>query len=794
VLATLNLRGKVSASRPLAAVVFGLILAACHGSGAPSTERRSRSAAVAVTGGGITAHVVAVDAWSGGFSGAVRLIDTSFSSPISSFAIVFKLGSGSVTGVPWNGTITGPDASGNYTATEPSWLQNQPIQPGQTWNVGFIGGGTFTSSTIVSVTINGQPINFSNNTDNPPVVSLAASATTVTAAGTITLTATASDDKGVTQVEFYDGTMLLGTDTTAPYTQAVALARVNNGTHTYTARAYDTFGQSTTSAPAAVTVNIASTADAPPTVSLASSATTVTAASSVTLTATAADDQGVAKVEFYVGTTLLGTDTTAPYTLTVPVTQASNGSYTLTARAYDTIGQAATSAPVNVTVAIGTTIDTPPVVSLMSSATTITTAGSVTLTAAADDDKGVTKVEFYVGTMLLGTDTTAPYTVTIPVTQAENGSYAPTARAYDTIGQVSTSAPVNVTVNIGGGGGSYAVDPPDACYNQYWVKGCESGACGGRCQVANACSPPEDPQKASLPMTFACPRFMMYSDEMAQAARDDWGADAPFVYGVVGHDADQGGLDTGSSSCCQCYQLVFERPEPGSAQPPALPIPRPMIVQSFNTAAGGGKNFDIFMGAGGFGAFNACVPGSYPGTATTNFGHFMYSAFPSEYPTNGGIKAINIPECKVNGAVTEASMQSAACQDKINSLCNNTAAASSAVAAATKTSCTETNAFSGFYHQNWQVRAKRIECPVNLTRVTGCRLQPQGLPTANPDAKTAATADSTVKTGYTTTTMQDCCKPSCAWADQVGGAGLKTVDKWTSFYSCDQNGAPITAP
>jgi len=306
-LATLKLRGKVSASRPLAAVVVGLILAACHGSGAPSTERRSRSAAVAVTGGGITADVVAVDAWSGGFSGAVRLIDTSFSSPISSFAIVFKLGSGSVTGVPWNGTITGPDASGNYTATEPSWLQNQPIQPGQTWNVGFIGGGTFTSSTIVSVTINGQPIDFSNNTDNPPVVSLAASATTVTAAGTITLTATASDDKGVTQVEFYDGTMLLGTDTTAPYTQAVALARVNNGTHTYTARAYDTFGQSTTSAPAAVTVNIASTADATPTVSLASSATTVTAASSVTLTATAADDQGVAKVEFYVGTTLLGT-------------------------------------------------------------------------------------------------------------------------------------------------------------------------------------------------------------------------------------------------------------------------------------------------------------------------------------------------------------------------------------------------------------------------------------------------------------------------------------------------------
>ncbi len=697
-LATLKLRGRVSASRPLlTTAVLGLSLVACGGSGVRSTRSNSRSAAVAVTGGGITADVVAVEAWSSGFNGAVRLIDTSFSSPISSFAIVFKLGSGSVTGVPWNGTITGPDASGNYTATEPSWLQNQPIKAGQTWNVGFNGGGTFTSSTIVSVTINGQPIDIGNNTDNPPVVSLAASATTVTTSGSVTLTATATDDKGV------------------------------------------------------------------------------------------------AKVELYAGTLLLGTATTAPYALTVPVTQANNGSYALTARAYDTIGQAATSSPVNVTVNIGATDDAPPVVSLTSSATTITTAGSVTLTATATDDKGVARVELYAGTLLLGTATTPPYTLTIPVTQAENGSYALTARAHDTIGQATTSAPVNVTVNIGGGA-SYAVDPPDACYNQYWVKGCESGACGGRCQVANACSPPEDPQKSALPMTFACPRFMMYSDEMGQAARDDWGADPPFVYGVVGHDADQGGLDTGSSSCCQCYQLVFERPEPGSAQPPALPIPRPMIVQSFNTAAGGGKNFDIFMGAGGFGAFNACVPGSYSGTVTTTFGHFMYSAFPTEYPTNGGIKAINIPECKVNGAVTEASLQSAACQGKISSLCNNTAAASSAVAAATKTSCIQTNAFAGFYHQNWQVRAKRIECPVNLTRVTGCRLQPQGLPTADPNARTAATADSTFKTGYTTTTMQDCCKPSCAWADQVGGAGLKTVDKWTSFYSCDQNGAPITAP
>jgi hypothetical protein len=792
-LATRVLPGKVSRSRPLLRLVLSaLLLSACEGPAAPPAEGNTSTAAVAVSGSGVTVDVVAVSAWQGGFNGAVRIIDNTFASPIASFQVVFKLTGGSVTGTPWNGSITGPDASGNYTATNPAWLQYQPVKTGQTWDVGFNGAGTLTSSTIVSVTINGQSVPIGGTSDNPPVVSLASSATAVTTASTITLTATATDDKGVSKVEFYDGSVLLGTRTAAPYTQAVALTQASNGTHTYTAKAYDTINQSASSAGVNVTVNIA-TADNPPTVSLAASATTVTTASTLTLTASASDDKGVSKVEFYDGTALLGTRTATPYTWTIALTSAANGAHSYTARAYDTINQVTTSTAVAVTVNIGGTIDTPPVVTLAASATSVTTAGSVTLTASASDDKGVAKVEFYDGATLLGTDTAAPYQQAVAFAAANNGIHSFTAKAYDTINQATTSAAVSVSVSIGGGG-SYAVDPPDACYNQYWVKGCESGTCGGRCQVANACSPPEDPQKSTLPMTFACPRFMEYSDEMTQAAKDDWGANPAFVYGVVGHDADAGGLDVGSSSCCQCYQLIFETPEPGSAQPPSLPIPKSMIVQSFNTAAGGGKNFDIYMGAGGFGAFNACVPGSYSGTATTTFGHFMYASFPSDYPGQGGIKAINIPECKVNGGVTATSLQSAACQSKIAQLCNTAAAGSATVTAETKASCIQTNSFTGFYHQNWQVRAKRVECPTALTRVTGCRLQPQGLPAANPSAQTAATADSTFKTGYTTTTMQDCCKPSCAWSDQVGGAGLKTVDKWSSFYSCDQNGAPITAP
>ncbi|GAA3210646.1 hypothetical protein GCM10020256_08900 [Streptomyces thermocoprophilus] len=68
-------------------------------------------------------------------------------------------------------------------------------------------------------------------------------------------------------------------------------------------------------------------------------------------TAAAADDATITKVEFYDDTTLLGTDTTAPYTLSA--TNLSTGSHSLLAKAYDSLGASAESTPVGITVASG---------------------------------------------------------------------------------------------------------------------------------------------------------------------------------------------------------------------------------------------------------------------------------------------------------------------------------------------------------------------------------------------------------------------------------------------------------
>jgi hypothetical protein len=122
---------------------------------------------------------------------------------------------------------------------------------------------------------------------------------------------------------------------------------------------------------------------------------------------------------------------------------------------------------------------------------------------------------------------------------------------------------------------------------------------------------------------------------MLQAAKDDWQADAPpFNYGVVGHDQDTGGIDGNVGTCCQCYELVFDRPSPNMdneacvnamcAQGSAVQIPPPLVVQAFDFGATT-TTFDIFMGAGGFGANNACDP---HGTPQSQSGQYLYTAFP----------------------------------------------------------------------------------------------------------------------------------------------------------------------
>ncbi|MDL2344129.1 Ig-like domain-containing protein [Deinococcus sp. MIMF12] len=79
--------------------------------------------------------------------------------------------------------------------------------------------------------------------------------------------------------------------------------------------------------------------------------------SSVNLTASASDNVGVTKVEFYRGATLIATDTTAPFTASFAVTSSDNGQLNVSARAYDAAGnQGQAGAQVTVNVARTSTL------------------------------------------------------------------------------------------------------------------------------------------------------------------------------------------------------------------------------------------------------------------------------------------------------------------------------------------------------------------------------------------------------------------------------------------------------
>ena len=214
-------------------------------------------------------------------------------------------------------------------------------------------------------------------------------------------------------------------------------------------------------------VDIGPVNNQPPTVSLSAPATANTGVA-VTLSASAADSDGtVIKVEFFDGSTLLGEDTSAPYGVAWTPTTA--GSHSLTARATDDGGAATTSAAVVVSVTTPTADGQAPTVSLSAPANfAANLAGTLTLTADATDNVGVTQVEFQIDGVSIATDTAAPYSVTLDSTPYASGQHVLRARASDAAGNLSAWA--TATVQLGG----TRTQPTGVTRNESWVPGLSS--------------------------------------------------------------------------------------------------------------------------------------------------------------------------------------------------------------------------------------------------------------------------------------------------------------------------------
>ncbi|MES3020621.1 MAG: Ig-like domain-containing protein [Pseudomonadota bacterium] len=258
-------------------------------------------------------------------------------------------------------------------------------------------------------------------------------------AGTITLSATASDAVGVARVDFYVDNVLKGADVSAPYALTLDSTTLANGSHSLVARAVDAAGNVGVSTAQTFSISNPTPDTTAPAVTASESGTSGT----ITLSATATDAVGVARVEFYVDNVLKATDSVAPYSATLDSTTLSAGSHSLIARAYDAAGNVGVSTAQAFTISNPSVDTTAPTVTASQSAAS----GTLTFSATASDNVGVSKVEFYVDNVLKGTDTSAPYSMTLASSTLSNGSHALTAKAFDAAGNNKLSTAVSFSVS-----------------------------------------------------------------------------------------------------------------------------------------------------------------------------------------------------------------------------------------------------------------------------------------------------------------------------------------------------------
>ena len=261
----------------------------------------------------------------------------------------------------------------------------------------------------------------------------------------------------------------------------------------------------------------------------------------------------------------------------------------------------------------------------------------------------------------------------------------------------------------------------------------------------SSCSGGGDPT-----VSFACPHLMLLSPDMVLAAKadgNDWA-----VYGVagIGQVAD----------CGKCFQLEIT----GSSG--AYPTKKKYIVQAVNTGSDvSSGQFDILVGAGGFGIYDACSSDCKNGRVCGG-GHCnapMFSGDFSVWTPDGNCYGGGIRDANGCDPLVTTSPQSRNFAEK--TLIYGCKAA-----------------IEQHYHQNFQVSFQQVKCPTYLVRVTGIKTRNEdvGLSIAYQSLKLQGQ-------GQVTTTM-DCCKPTCAWRQNTGNF---TDPNFPQVYVCSKEGIPL---
>jgi len=180
----------------------------------------------------------------------------------------------------------------------------------------------------------------------------------------------------------------------------------------------------------------------PPATSITAPANGATVSGTTNVTASASDNVGVTKVEFYLDGALQSTDTTSPYAWSWNTTTASNASHSLTTIAYDAAGNTGTSSAVNVTV--NNVADTTPPTAPTSLTASASGKKQIVLSwTASTDNVGVTGYQIWRSTSANGTYTQVGTATSTSFTNSgltSRTTYFYYVKASDAAGNVSTAS------------------------------------------------------------------------------------------------------------------------------------------------------------------------------------------------------------------------------------------------------------------------------------------------------------------------------------------------------------------
>ncbi len=286
-----------------------------------------------------------------------------------------------------------------------------------------INGLTNTTQIFVNVTAGTTP------PSTPPTIEISSSANGTQVSGNqVTVSATANDDIGISQVRFLlDGMTYYDSD--PPYQVTWSINHPHGvGNHTVFVSALDTSGW------IAFTSFSFEMQDYDPTIQFVGLTNgSIVTNTEIVLTASAQDDVGISKVDFLLNGVLLTSDSNAPYQYiwNAPNPQ-HNGTLWFSCIAYDPANHRSPEDTVCIIL-----VDSRPTVNLVSPANNSLLKGMQQLVAGGSDNVGLHSISFIIDGLLVFQDTTAPYEYNWNTLGYEEGNHSVVLLARDNVGWLS---------------------------------------------------------------------------------------------------------------------------------------------------------------------------------------------------------------------------------------------------------------------------------------------------------------------------------------------------------------------